>query len=71
MAKVAFLGLGVPPPTPSWGLILFDGFNFIRNTPWPIFWTGLTLVLITLGFTLFGETLRDVLDPRLSGTWRA
>jgi peptide/nickel transport system permease protein len=70
-AGLSFLGLGVPPPTPSWGVILSDGFNFIRNSPWPITWAGLTLVVTTLGFTLFGETLRDVLDPRLSGTWRA
>jgi peptide/nickel transport system permease protein len=70
-AGLSFLGLGVPPPTPSWGAILSDGFDFIRNSPWPILWAGLTLMLTTLGFTLFGETLRDVLDPRLAGTWRA
>jgi peptide/nickel transport system permease protein len=67
-AGLSFLGLGVKPPTPSWGVILADGFNWIRHTPWPIMWAGLTLVIVTLGFTLFGETLRDVLDPRLSGT---
>ena len=67
-AGLSFLGLGVKPPTPSWGVILSDGFNFIRNSPWPITWAGLTLIISTLGFTLFGETLRDVLDPRLSGT---
>lgn len=67
-AGLSFLGLGVRPPTPSWGVILSDGFNFIRQSPWPITWTGLTLIITTLGFTLFGETLRDVLDPRLSGT---
>jgi peptide/nickel transport system permease protein len=70
-AGLSFLGLGVPPPTPSWGSILSEGFNFIRNSPWPITWAGLTLMLTTLGFTLFGETLRDVLDPRFSGLWRA
>jgi peptide/nickel transport system permease protein len=70
-AGLSFLGLGVRPPTPSWGVILSDGFNFIRQSPWPITWAGLTLVVTTLGFTLFGETLRDVLDPRLSGTRRA
>lgn len=70
-AGLSFLGLGVPPPTPSWGAILSEGFNFIRNSPWPITWAGLTLMLTTLGFTLFGETLRDVLDPRFSGLWRA
>ncbi|NOZ71755.1 MAG: ABC transporter permease [Chloroflexi bacterium] len=67
-AGLSFLGLGVRPPTPSWGVVLADGFNFIRQSPWPITWTGLTLIITTLGFTLFGETLRDVLDPRLSGT---
>lgn len=67
-AGLSFLGLGVRPPTPSWGVILADGFNFIRNSPWPITWSGLTLIITTLGFTLFGETLRDVLDPSLSGT---
>jgi peptide/nickel transport system permease protein len=67
-AGLSFLGLGVRPPTPSWGVILSDGFNVIRQSPWPITWAGLTLIITTLGFTLFGETLRDVLDPRLSGT---
>ena len=67
-AGLSFLGLGVRPPMPSWGSILSDGFNYIRQSPWPITWAGLTLIITTLGFTLFGETLRDVLDPRLSGT---
>lgn len=67
-AGLSFLGMGVRPPTPSWGVILSDGFNFIRQSPWPITWAGLILIITTLGFTLFGETLRDVLDPRLSGT---
>ncbi len=67
-AGLSFLGLGVRPPTPSWGAILSEGFDHIFETPWPILWSGLTLALVTLGFTLFGEALRDVLDPRLSGT---
>lgn len=67
-AGLSFMGMGVRPPTPSWGVILSDGFNHIRESPWPITWSGLTLILTTLGFTLFGEALRDVLDPRLSGT---
>ena len=70
-AGLSFLGLGVRPPTPSWGVILSDGFKFVRNTPWPILWAGLALAITTLGFTLFAETLRDVLDPKLSGTRRA
>ncbi len=67
-AGLSFLGLGVVPPTPSWGAILSEGFAHIFETPWPILWSGITLALTTLGFTLFGEALRDVLDPRLSGT---
>ena len=67
-AGLSFMGMGVRPPTPSWGAILSEGFNHIFESQWPIIWSGLTLALTTLGFTLFGEALRDVLDPRLSGT---
>jgi peptide/nickel transport system permease protein len=64
-AGLSFLGLGVRPPTPSWGNILNDGYAFIRNTPWLVIAAGLPLVLTTLGFTFLGETLRDAFDPRL------
>jgi peptide/nickel transport system permease protein len=67
-AGLSFLGLGVRPPTPSWGAILSEGYEEIRQSAWPITWAGVTLILTTLGFTLLGETLRDVLDPRLAGT---
>ncbi len=67
-AGLSFMGLGVRPPTPSWGAILSEGFDHIFESQWPILWSGITLALTTLGFTLFGEALRDVLDPRLSGT---
>jgi len=69
-AGLSFLGLGVRPPTPSWGVILSDGFKFVRNSPWPILWAGLALAITTLGFTVFAEALRDVLDPKLSGSRR-
>lgn len=67
-AGLSFMGMGVLPPTPSWGAILSEGFAHIFESQWPIIWSGITLALTTLGFTLFGEALRDVLDPRLSGT---
>jgi len=67
-AGLSFMGMGVRPPTPSWGVILSEGFNNIFQSQWPILWAGITLAVTTLGFTLFGEALRDVLDPRLSGT---
>jgi peptide/nickel transport system permease protein len=71
-AGLSFLGLGVPPPTPSWGVILQDGFDRVRDVAWPIIWAGLTLMIVTLGCTFLGETLRDVADPRLAGVrrWR-
>jgi peptide/nickel transport system permease protein len=69
-AGLSFLGLGVRPPTPSWGVILNEGFQKIRISYWPVLATSLTLMISTLGFTLFGETLRDILDPRLTGSRR-
>lgn len=66
-AGLSFLGLGVRPPTPSWGAILNDGFTAIRDTPWIAIAGGLPIILTTLGFTFLGETLRDVFDPRLKG----
>ncbi len=64
-AGMSFLGLGVRPPTPSWGAILNDGFTAIRDTPWIAVAGGLPIVVTTLGFTFLGETMRDLFDPRL------
>ncbi len=64
-AGLSFLGMGVKPPTPSWGSILNDGYTLIRNTPWIIIAGSIPLIAITLGFTFLGETLRDVVDPKL------
>ena len=65
-AGLTYLGLGVPPPAPSWGRILHEGFEFIRDAPWIVVGGGVPLILATLGFTFLGEILRDLLDPRLS-----
>jgi len=64
-AGLSFLGLGVLPPTASWGTVLNEGYLIIRDTPWPVIAGGIPLVLTTLGFTFLGEALRDVFDPRL------
>jgi peptide/nickel transport system permease protein len=71
-AGLSFLGAGVQPPTPSWGVILADGFSRVRDTPWPVISAGSALMITTLGFTLLGETLRDIIDPRVAGLrrWR-
>ena len=66
-AGLSFLGLGVSAPTPSWGSILNDGYSYLRNSPWPLIAGGIPLILVTLGFTFFGESLRDILDPKLRG----
>lgn len=72
-AGLSFLGLGVPPPNPSWGTILSDGFQTIFQAPWAVLFASLALGIATIGFLTFGEALRDVLDPRLRGVarWRA
>lgn len=69
-AGLSFLGLGVPPPNPSWGSILSDGFNSIYQAPWAVLFASLALAVATVGFLLFGEALRDALDPRLRGVSR-
>jgi peptide/nickel transport system permease protein len=66
-AGMSFLGLGVRPPTPSWGSILNDGFSYIRESPWPVLAGGLPIIVTTLGFTFLGEALRDAFDPKRSG----
>jgi peptide/nickel transport system permease protein len=64
-AGLSFLGMGVRPPTPSWGTILNDGYSYIRNSPWPVIGGSIPIVLVTLGFTFLGEALRDIFDPKL------
>jgi peptide/nickel transport system permease protein len=64
-STLSFLGLGVPPPTPSWGTMAAEGKNFLLIAPWVSIVPGLAIMLIVLGFNLFGDGLRDALDPRL------
>jgi peptide/nickel transport system permease protein len=64
-AGLSFLGLGVPPPHATWGNILSDGKNFIFDAPWLTFIPGVAILVVVLSFNLFGEGLRDILNPRL------
>jgi peptide/nickel transport system permease protein len=64
-AALSFLGLGTPPPTPSWGTMLSASRRYIELAPWPAIFPGLAIMIVVLGFNLFGDGLRDVLDPRL------
>jgi peptide/nickel transport system permease protein len=64
-AGLSFLGFGVPPPHATWGNILSDGKRFIFDAPWLTFIPGLAILLVVLSFNLFGEGLRDILNPKL------
>ena len=66
-AALSFLGLGVQPPTPSWGLMVATGRDFLLITPHITTIPGLAIMLAVLGFNLLGDGLRDALDPRLRG----
>jgi peptide/nickel transport system permease protein len=64
-ASLSFLGLGVPPPTPSWGAMLDEGRNYITTGWWLAMFPGLAIFCLVLGINLVGDWLRDVLDPRM------
>jgi ABC-type dipeptide/oligopeptide/nickel transport system permease subunit len=63
-ASLSFLGLGVQPPTPSWGSMIAEGRDFLRSAPWTSLFPGLAIGASVLGFNLLGDSLRDALDPR-------
>ncbi len=64
-SALSFLGFGVPPPHATWGNILSGGQNFIFDAPWLTFIPGFSILIVVLAFNLFGEGLRDVLNPKL------
>jgi peptide/nickel transport system permease protein len=64
-ASLSFLGLGIPPPAPSWGAMLDEGRNYITTGWWLALFPGLAILVLVLGINLVGDWLRDVLDPRL------
>ena len=67
-ASLSFLGMGVPPTVPTWGGMLSTrGREFFIDNPWMAIWPGVAISLAVYGFNLFGDALRDVLDPRLRG----
>jgi peptide/nickel transport system permease protein len=64
-ASLSFLGVGVPPEIPSWGNILEEGRVFIRRAPWMITFPGIAIALCVLSLNMFGDGLRDILDPKI------
>ncbi len=63
-AALSFLGLGVQPPTPSWGKMISEGRDFLYDTPWIVLGPGLLILTTSVGINLFGDFLRDFVDPR-------
>ena len=63
-ASLSFLGFGVPPPQASWGNIFSDGKKYIFDAPWLTFIPGSAILVVMLAFNLFGEGLRDAMNPR-------
>jgi peptide/nickel transport system permease protein len=66
-ATLSFLGIGVQPPTPSWGNIIFESQTYFQSAPWLVFIPGAAIILLALAFNLVGDALRDVLDPTQRG----
>jgi len=64
-AALGFLGLGVQPPTPEWGMMLNEAKRFLRIHPWQIFYPGVAIMLVVLALNFLGDGLRDALDPHL------
>jgi peptide/nickel transport system permease protein len=67
-STLSFLGIGAPPPTPSWGLMLSEGVRYVERAPWIIIVPSVLLSLAVFSFNLLGDALRDHLDPRLQRT---
>ena len=67
IAGLSFLGFGAQPPTPEWGLMLNEGRQYIQTAPWLMVYPGLAIFLVVAVFNLWGDSLRDVLDPRKAG----
>ena len=66
-ATLSYLGVGVQPPMPSWGNIIFENQTYFTSAPWLVFFPSALIVLLALSFNLVGDALRDVLDPTLKG----
>jgi peptide/nickel transport system permease protein len=64
-ASMSFLGLGIQPPNPSWGSMLSDARKYMELAPWLVIFPGLFIILTILSFNILGDSLRDVLDPKL------
>jgi len=66
-AGLSFLGLGIPPPTPTWGSMIRDGVRSLMYAPWVSVYPGVLIMITVIGFNMVGDGIRDFLDPRMRG----
>ena len=66
-ATLSFLGVGVQPPSPAWGKMIFEGQSYYLTAPWLVFIPGAAILFVALAFNLVGDGLRDALDPTQRG----
>jgi peptide/nickel transport system permease protein len=66
-AALSFIGIGIQPPTASWGSMVNTGYRYVLTTPMMSFAPGFSIMLVVFGFNMVGDGLRDALDPRLRG----
>jgi peptide/nickel transport system permease protein len=64
-ATLSYLGVGVQPPMPSWGNIIFESQTYFSSAPWLVLFPGVAIILLSISFNLLGDALRDELDPTL------
>ena len=66
-AGLSYLGVGITPPTPAWGAMVYDGYTYLNSNPLLSLTPGLAIMLVVFSFNMVGDGLRDALDPRLRG----
>ncbi|WP_077210635.1 ABC transporter permease [Bacillus dakarensis] len=64
-ASLSFLGVGIQPPTPTWGNMIQDGFNFVRDQPGIAIYPGIALIIVSVSFNVLGDAIRDAVDPHI------
>ena len=65
LASLSFLGFGIRPPTPEWGYMLSEGRKYFQSRPWLVYFPGLAIFVVVVVFNLMGDSLRDILDPKI------
>ena len=67
-AGLSFLGVGITPPTPAWGSMVYEGYTYLLTDPMLSFVPGITVMIVVFSFNMVGDGIRDAIDPSLRGT---